>query len=339
MEGHSEQMHGAAKLSALAIAASMLAACGGGSTSSLPTTPSSAGTGPGAAHGTPLLPRTIMSSDGHPVVMFYNKFTETSGKVGNELYTGTAPATGTQPLLYNGGPVQTGPKMYLVFWGGAWSSTGDPNHEKAYYTNFVRGIGGSSWLSTVTQYTQSNGQHVGNAGTVYAGTWTDTTNKVPGLNVSSYDVSLGQEAARAAAHFGDYGASADYVILLAHGVKVYQFAGNSSSPSAYCAWHSSTSAAGHTIAFTNFPYISDAGYSCGAGSVNAPGTLDGVSIVGGHEQAEAETDPQPNSGWIDSSNGEIGDKCAWTGLRDTAFSTGTFPTQPLWSNAANGCVQ
>jgi serine protease len=150
---------------------------------------------------------------------------------------------------------------------------------------------------------------------------------------------LAAEAKRAAAHFGDYSASASYVILLAHGVKVYQFAGNFYSLNAYCAWHSSTAATGGTIAYTNFPYQSDAGSSCGVGSVNSPGTNDGVSIVGGHEQAETETDPQPNTGWLDSSNAENGDKCAWTNLQNTSFSTGTFPTQPLWSNAVSGCVQ
>jgi serine protease len=127
--------------------------------------------------------------------------------------------------------------------------------------------------------------------------------------------------------------------MIPHGVHVYNFAGNSRSLYAYCAWHSSTSSSGGTIAYTNFPYQSDAGASCGSGSVNSPGTNDGVSIVGGHEQAETETDPQPNTGWLDSGNNETGDKCAWTNLQNTSFSTGTFPTQPLWSNSANGCVQ
>ncbi|HEV3152577.1 MAG TPA: hypothetical protein VGZ02_02090 [Candidatus Baltobacteraceae bacterium] len=318
----------------------MLAACGGGANSSLPTAASAATGGTGALHaGLQSVPRSITDSYGRTMVLFYNTWTERSGQVGNELYTGTAPATGTQPLLYHNGPIQTAPKMYLVFWGSTWTSTGDPKNEKSYYTTFIQGAGGSSWLSTVTQYTQSDGQHVGNSGSIYAGTWTDTADKVPGLNTGSYGNYLAQEATRAAAHFGDYSANASYVILLAHGVKVYQFAGNSRSLNAYCAWHSSTSTSHGTIAFTNFPYQYDAGASCGEGSVNSPGTLDGVSIVGGHEQAETETDPQPNSGWLDSSGAEIGDKCAWTNLQNTSFSTGTFPTQPLWSNAANGCVQ
>ena len=30
-------------------------------------------------------------------------------------------------LTYHGGPVQTAPKIYVVFWGSAWNSSGDPN--------------------------------------------------------------------------------------------------------------------------------------------------------------------------------------------------------------------
>jgi hypothetical protein len=106
----------------------------------------------------------------------------------------------------------------------------------------------------------------------------------------------------------------------------------------YCAYHSSTSAGGSTIAWTNLPYMPDAGSSCGAGSVNSPGTLDGVTIVGGHEEGETETDPQPNSGWLDSSGAENGDKCAWVSLMNNP-NAGGYPTQPLWSNSNNACVQ
>jgi hypothetical protein len=42
------------------------------------------------------------------------------------------------------------------------------------------------------------------------------------------------------------------------------------------------------------------------------GYFDGFSIVGGHEYAEAQTDPQQNSGWLDGSGSENGDKCAWS---------------------------
>ncbi len=240
----------------------------------------------------------------------------------------------TNNLTYHGGPIQTAPKIYVVYWGSSWnSSTGDPDGARSYYNAFMSIIGGSRWLNSVTQYTQSNGQHVGNLPGSYVSatqSYVDTSTSVPSRPTQSQ---LAAEAARAAAHFGDYSASASYVVALPHRIRPSGFG------TQYCAWHSSTIVSGKgTIAYTNLPYMPDAGYSCGVGAVNSPGTNDGFSIVGGHEQGETETDPQPNTGWLDSSNAENGDKCAWTGLEDNPY-VGGYPTQPLWSNANNGCVQ
>jgi serine protease len=236
----------------------------------------------------------------------------------------------TAPLTYHGGPVQTNPKIYVVYWGSAWNGSGDPKGVRAYYNAFLGIIGGSRWLNSVTQYTQSGGQHVGNAAGSFAGSYVDTTSSPPSRPSQS---ALANEAAKAAAHYGDYSASASYIVALPHGIRPSGFG------TQYCAWHSSATISGKgTIAYTNEPYLPDVGASCGAGSVNSPGTLDGVSIVGGHEQGETETDPQPNSGWLDSSGAENGDKCAWTNLINNP-NAGGYPTQPLWSNANNGCVQ
>jgi serine protease len=233
-------------------------------------------------------------------------------------------------LTYHGGPIQTNPKIYIVFWGSAWNSgTGDPSGVAARMKAFLAIVGGSGWNNSTTQYTQSDGQHVGNQTGSFVGSYVDTTSSPPSRPSQSQ---LAAEAVKAAAHYGDYSANAAYLVALPHNIKPSGFG------TQYCAYHSSTTAAGHTIAWTNDPYLPDVGASCGAGSVNSPGTLDGVSIVFGHEQAETETDPFPNSGWLDSSGAENGDKCAWTNLINNP-NAGGYPTQPLWSNANNGCVQ
>jgi hypothetical protein len=234
-------------------------------------------------------------------------------------------------LVYRGGPVQTNPKIYVVFWGAAWNgSGGDPDGVAARLKGFLRIIGGSGWLNTVTQYTQSDGQHVGNQPGSFAGSYVDTTSAPPPKPTQAQ---LAAEVVKAAAHYGDYTVNASYVVALPHGIKPSGFG------TQYCEYHTTTTAAGHTIAWTNDPYVPDAGAACGAGSVNSPGTLDGVSVVGGDEQAETETDPIPNTGWIDSSGaGEIGDKCAWTALINNPYAGG-YPTAPLWSNATSSCVQ
>jgi serine protease len=236
----------------------------------------------------------------------------------------------TSPLTYHGGPVQTNPKMYVVFWGSAWNSgTGDPQGVKSRMLAFLGIVGGSRWNNSTTQYTQSGGAHVGNQSGSLAGSYVDTTTSPPSRPTQSQ---MAAEAAKAAARYGDYSASADYIVALPHNIRPSGFG------TQYCAYHSSTTAAGHTIAWTNDPYLPDVGASCGAGSVNSPGTLDGVSIVFGHEQGEVETDPFPNSGWLDSGGAENGDKCAWTNLINNP-NAGGYPTQPLWSNSNNGCVQ
>ena len=84
--------------------------------------------------------------------------------------------------------------------------------------------------------------------------------------------------------------------------------------------------------------MTDAGANCGKDSVNGSGgLLDGVSIVEGHELAEAITDPLLNA-WYDAGGNEIGDKCAWTGLEDITVSGRSFAVQPLWNNKFNECT-
>jgi predicted small lipoprotein YifL len=232
-------------------------------------------------------------------------------------------------LIYGGGPVQTSPKIYVVFWGSAWNgSGGDPNGVKADLVNFYTAIAGSKWLATVTQYTQSNGQHVGV--TAYAGSYVDTTSTPPAHPTQAQ---LAAEAAKAAAHFGGTPSISvgNYVVALPHGISPSGFG------TQFCAYHATTAASGATIAWTALPYMPDAGSACGAGAVNSPGTLDGVSIISGGQQADVEVNPA-GSGWRDSTGAEISAKCAWTNLIDNP-AAGGFPTQPLWSNATGRCVQ
>jgi len=323
------------RLAALAAVAAVLAACSGpGSQSLAPATTRPQSTG----ELTTLSAFTARNNvTGQTVRIFPTRetFDSYGGSLngialqGHETYqpngnSGGASTSGN--LLYHNGPVQTAPKLYLVLWGN-WSG-GDPYGVASRLQSFYGVIGGSKWLNSVTQYTQSGGAHVGNAGNIFARTITDTSTPPKRPTQSQ----LAAEAAKIAGQTGDYTASASYVIALPTGVHPSGFG------TQYCAWHSSTSASGGTIAYTNLPYMPDAGSSCGANSVNSNGTLDGVTIVGGHEQGETETDPQPNTGWLDSGGSENGDKCAWTNLINNS-AAGGYPTQPLWSNATSSCVQ
>jgi hypothetical protein len=316
-----------AKALAFASAAAILAACGGGANSQIVPSNAPTGKSPSSGRQLKMLSRFTAVGDNGAILRIF----PTRKALGHEAL---GLGSGAGPLLYGGGPVQTAPHLYVVFWGSAWnSSAGDPNAIQGPLKTFYGAIGGHSWINSVTQYTQSNGQHAGNAGNIFMGSYVDTTSSP--LPVPQ-DADIAAEAVKAAAHFGDYSPSAAYVVALPHNTIPIGFEVQ------YCAWHSSTAAAGGTIAYTNLPYLPDAGSSCGQGSVNTPGTIDGVSIVAGHEQGETESDPFPSTGWTDASGAENGDKCAWTGLQNNP-NAGGFPTQPLWSNASNlglgACVQ
>ncbi|MFG2041671.1 putative Ig domain-containing protein [Dactylosporangium sp. NPDC048998] len=289
------------------------------------------------------------------------------------------PAVGSGNLRYGGGVdgigVTTGaPKVYLVFYGSQWGTTGtDANGNVTFSGDSVgmaprlqqlfKGVGTNNelWSGVMTQYCEgvASGATSCPAGSAYvgyptggalAGVWADTGAASPS---SATGHQLGVVAVAAASHFGNTTAAsnrnAQYVIVSPHGTTPDGF----NTPSGgFCAWHDwngdstltggAVSSSVGDIAFTNMPYVTDAGSSCGQGFVNSPGTLDGVTIVEGHEYAETITDQNPAGGWTDSTGYENADKCAWVSSgagasANVTFSTGTFAMQTTWSNEVSGC--
>lgn len=231
-------------------------------------------------------------------------------------------------VVWHGGDVQTVPAIYVVFWG----FTTDPAGEALRLQTFLKAVGGSPWLGTVTQYYEGGSVHVSNPTGQFKGSWIDTTTPVP---AHPTDAEVAAEAILLAERFNVFDHNAAYIVATPTGHSTRGF-GNS-----FCSYHSAKASHGVMIAYTNLPYMSDAGQACGANSVNpgAAGRLDGLTIVAGHELSEAQTDPN-SGGWWDSQGHEIADKCVWYHLQNTSFgSAGTFPTQPLWSNAQSRCVQ
>jgi serine protease len=269
---------------------------------------------------------------------------------------GSCPSPGGL-LSYHGGVagvgVETSPTVYLVYWGSQWDNN-DPSGEAAIQNSFFSNVGGSSWNNSVTQYCEgvasgtttcpSGSTQGGNPAGVLAGVWYDNASAAPSRPSQSQ---LAAEAVNAAAHFGNTAAGSNdttqYVINTATRNNSSGFGRQ------YCAYHSSTTdASGNHIAWTNMPYITDAGGSCGA-NFNGLGATAGITIVGGHEFAETESDQFPNGGWLDQNGGENGDKCAWIPTQvngvacagasaNVGMGSASFPVQSLWSNANNGCV-
>jgi serine protease len=265
--------------------------------------------------------------------------------------------------------VTTGsPRVYLVYWGSQWGSAGTDSNGYAMYSGDPAGIapvqqaffsglgtGGELWSGVMTQYCEgvaagatscpvSSARVAYPTGGALAGVWEDTSSASPATATAN---ELGAEAVAAATHFNNLTPAANrnvqYVIVSPTGADPDNYL-----TSGFCAWHDDTadpyvgvSSPDGTVAFTNMPYLPDVGVSCGAGFVNTPGALDGITIVGGHEYAETITDQFPIGGWTDSSQAEDGDKCAWissgTGAsQDITLTTGTFAVQSTWANDGNG---
>jgi Putative Ig domain len=283
-------------------------------------------------------------------------------------------AAATNDLNYGGGVdgigVTTGPeKVYLVFWGSQWGTAGtngsgdttftnDSSGAAPYLQEFFKGLGTGSelWSGVMTQYCDgvatgsqtcpsSNTEHVGYpTGGALAGVWADTGSAEPSAASAAQ---IGTVAVQAASHFGNTTAAANrdaqYDIVSAPGTNPDNY-----KTGGFCAWHDWNGDVGVSsgvgdIAFTNMPYVSDVGSSCGANFVNSgsTGIRDGFSIVNGHEYAETVTDQNPAGGWTDSSGAENGDKCAWItpgtagGSFDLSLTTGTFAVQTTWANDGN----
>src|SRR5207249_3250267 len=306
------------------------------------------------------------------------------GSVGATEPAIAAAATGPETLSFGGGVDSIGvtsgaPKVYLVFWGTQWGTegtnsngyatfTGDPRNAAPYIQAWIKGLGtnGELWSGVMTQYCDgsqvavgatscpSGAPHVGYPSGALAGIWYDNSAASPS---QASGKQLAAEAVKAAGHFGNTTPAsnryAQYVILSPTGTHPDGF----NTPfGGFCAWHdyngdTTLSGGGAApspygdIAFTNMPYVADMGASCGANFVS--NSLDGYSIVGGHEYAETITDQNPAGGWVNNTGSsftgqENADECAWISSGQgaaalVAFSTGSFAMQSTWSNDTNRC--
>jgi hypothetical protein len=264
------------------------------------------------------------------------------------------PGPGMGNLFFHGGAVELAPVVFLSYWGPEWQAgfrAGGYSSGQAqrYLEDFFGAVGGSSWIATTTQYCQGvpSGEescvqapaslHVSSPPSQLRGRWVDPT-PVPR---EPTDADVEAAARRAVAHFG-YSRDATYFVLTPAGKDAVGF-GRS-----YCAYHGQTDQSSTPVAFAYLPYQPDAGRACGANLVNpgddgfGHGEFDGFSINGGHEYAEAITNPDSDSapGWLDAAGLEVADKCqpgvAGAQAGDVTLGGQVFAVQPLWSNVANG---
>jgi serine protease len=244
----------------------------------------------------------------------------------SHAYVPQAKPRSGSPMQYGGGPVQTNPVVYLDFWGSQWHSDG--NGVQQYLTNLFNGLGTSqdNWSTITSQYTDYTGTGSSFNGPVLGGTWVDDATPAPAAAAQS---DIAAEADNAAGYFGVAGnPNVQIVVLSPHGTSPDGWPG-----SGFCAWHDYTG----SVSYTNMPYQLDAPVGSRCPNSALGGKLDAFSIVEGHEYAESISDPQAGNGWVNALGQEIGDVCE-SNFQKVTLPTGTFAMQPIWSNAAGGCV-
>ncbi len=269
-----------------------------------------------------------------------------------------APASSSNNLVYNGGPVMHSDANYAIYWepSGHTTTSTFKNIVNGYFTNVAAGSGATNNnYSVATQYYDGSGNIAYNS--TYGGSFVDTdaypslgcvgTASVGGPCIN--DSQLQTELAKVIAAKGlPTGLGTEYFMYFPSGVTTCtSVASYECSGTVYCAYHSSFTSGSSTILYANMPYDGVSG--CESGEYpNGDTGADSDLNVTSHENIETITDPLGNA-WIDSSGNEIGDKCNFTfgsplgGAAGAEYneqiSTGNYYLQEEWSNAAGGCVQ
>jgi len=204
-------------------------------------------------------------------------------------------------------------------------------------TTFQSNYNLSTFISVLNQYdgvTSAGKFPVGTSFTASVATFTNMISQDDLFNVI-----------HAAAKLGGTGYGHQYHVFLAKGLDTCFDFGPCYAPDigpptfVFCAYHGSLTYTdiGHVI-YSIMPYQDVAG--CGDfGLSGLPNVspIDSTATTLSHETAESISDPDPNTGWFNSTFGmEIGDVC--NSLRALETLNGhKYVIQPEYSNSAHGC--
>jgi hypothetical protein len=266
---------------------------------------------------------------------------------------------GTGNLVYYDGPVMPSAQVYLVFWGTGFSAA----YERII-TGYFTDVGNTAFARILTQY-DDTASHIHPAVNL-AGVWSDasappTASSCRSINGTAYpaisDTDIQAEVARAITSQGwpDDRANGYYAVYTPPNASVN--AAGQCAYSDFCAYHSYTGTTpGTGVAYAAMPFPTPPSHTAlvpcyGAGGQTYPnGDPNGDAAVNlsSHEQFEAQSNPLSTApgatgltAWNDTSNDEIGDKCAWSFPPSsiTTLNNGHgYSVQTEWSNARGTCV-
>jgi len=232
-------------------------------------------------------------------------------------------------LTYHNGPVITASTIvHPIYWGTSWSNSSFVGDKITGLASFYGGVGGTNYLGTNTEYTQTNQSHVSKALTLGTG-FIDSGSSAPSGAPATADILA--EVCKVAT--GSALVTDGY-----YPVYVDTPRGNTG----YCAWHSWGKCGNTNIQFAFF-FNLDGDGGCDPSDTTNDGHSQGLAAlanVSGHELSERQTDPLGNA-WYDRQGYENSDKCAWTfGGNLLSFANGsTWKVQGNWSNNAYNASQ
>ncbi|MDT5270630.1 MAG: hypothetical protein QOH49_2816 [Acidobacteriota bacterium] len=242
----------------------------------------------------------------------------------------TAGGTGSlSPISYHNGQLIQTPTAYVI-WYGNWNrgnGTDTPAGQQIV-RDFLSSVGGSPYYKINTTYS-AGGYNV--SGNVTRGTAEASPGYSLGTRLTDANI---QTIVKNAISAGSLPADANGVYFVLTSSDVSEQSGFCTR---YCGWHTSTSYTQTSNGRLRYSFVGNAARcisSCAAQSVGPNGNagVDGMISVVAHELEEANTDPDPASGWVDSGGAENADKCAWTfGSRQFTASNGAVYNMTLGS--------
>jgi len=232
-------------------------------------------------------------------------------------------------LSYHGGPVMAaGAAVTAIYWGTQWTNPTFAGDKKTGLAAFYSGIGGSSYLNTNTEYTQTGGAFVLNSVT-NSPALTDATaapTSAPSTGAVLNEVAKALQAANQTPVSNGY-----YPV----------YSDQKRGKAGYCAWHSNGNIGSVNVQFAFFFNLDgDSGCNPGSTIVGTSQGLAAVANVSAHELSETMTDPALNAWWDSTTGYENSDKCAWTfSSTPPTFGGRQWKLQGNWSNAAYNANQ
>jgi hypothetical protein len=230
---------------------------------------------------------------------------------------------GSPNLIWHGGNIMDSTTVTTIFWGPSWADASFAGDKMTGLDGFYRGVGGSGYAGTNTEYNDSNS---------YVGTSVNFVTSYMDLsatprNVGSRTSTILTEVCGVLQASGQTPVANGYYPVYVDAPRGH---------AGYCAWHSAGSCGGVNVQFAFFFNLDgDAGCDPQDGSRLHSQGLAALANVSGHEWSEMMTDPRLDA-WYDSSGAENSDKCAWVfGTPLLTFSNHTqWKIQGNWSNDA-----